>query len=189
MAGGRPSKPLSLVKGHRTKAEIEVRQKAENKLLTGNALKEWLEIKADPIAHKEFARIKKLLKAINHDDDLYGFVINTHCKLKSEIVELVETRDRFGQTMDRLDNEHIENNMDFGEYMKLKINVQGQILKCDAARMQTRKLMLDISKENIMAIQAARRSTPIQDRPAAARAQPARGTTDRPEAGATRWPR
>lgn len=160
MAGGRPSKPLSLVKGHRTKAEIEIRQKAESQLLTGSVLKEWVDVKSDQIAHKEFGRIKKLLKAINHDDDLYGFVINTHCRLKAEINGLVDTRVKFEQTLDRLDAEYEENHMEFNEYMRLKINVQGQILKCDAALMQKRKLMLDISKENIMTIQSALRSIP-----------------------------
>jgi hypothetical protein len=59
----RPTKPLSLVQGHRTKAEKAVREKAENALLTGTQLKESSDVKNDRLAHKEFTRIKKLLKA------------------------------------------------------------------------------------------------------------------------------
>ena len=64
MPGGRPTKPLALIQGHRTKAELEVRAEGEKKLLTGIKLKEWPDVKADPAAHKEFLRIKRVLKAM-----------------------------------------------------------------------------------------------------------------------------
>lgn len=166
MPGGRPTKPLALVKGHRTKSEIEVRKKSEQELLTGSSLKEWAEVKADPIAHKEFSRTKKLLKSIKHDDDLYGFVINTQCKLKAEEFRMLENKQMFEQNLERLQDEYDPNDKDgmsFSEFAKLTVSIQGQILKCDDAIMKKRKLMLDISKENIMTIQSALRSIPKKE--------------------------
>ena len=62
----RPSKPISVVKeekkGHRTKAEIEAREKNEAALSTGQPLKERSEVKSDKIAHKEFKRLQNLLQ-------------------------------------------------------------------------------------------------------------------------------
>ena len=166
----RPTKPLVLVQGHRTKAEKAVREKAEKELLTGTTLKEWSEVKDNPISHKEFIRLKKLLKSINHDDDLYGAVINTQCKLKSEEQQMLDVKEQFIKTLDRLDDEYEEtkdadDGLKFGEYMKLKVSVQGQIVSCDKAIMAKRKLMLDISKENIQTIQSALRSIPKKEQP------------------------
>jgi hypothetical protein len=161
----RPTKPLVLVQGHRTKAEKAVREKAEKELLTGTTLKEWSEVKADPIAHKEFTRIKKLLKAINKDDDLFGAVINTQCKLLAEEQQMVRVKDYFVKTLEDLEEGRIENEMPWGEYMNLKTKIQGQIISCDKGIMQKRKLMLDISKENIQTIQSALRSIPKKEQP------------------------
>jgi len=161
MPGGRPTKPLALVKGHRTKAEKAVREKAEKELLTGTSLKEWDEVKSDPTAHKEFIRIKKLLKSIKQDDDLYGAVINTHCKLKSEEYKMLRDQEKYRQSLDKLEEEFDEStDMSFSEYMKLTVNIQKNILACDKAISEKRKLMLNISKENVMTIQSALRSIP-----------------------------
>lgn len=159
----RPTKPLSLVQGHRTKAEKTVREKAESQLLTGSSLKEWAEVKADLVAHKEFVRVKKLLKSIGKDDDLYGAAINTHCKLKAEEFQMLDARDKFLETLDELGGRWQEEELSWSEYMELKVKIQGQIVACDKAIMQKRKLMLDISKENIMTIQSALRSIPKKE--------------------------
>jgi len=160
MPGGRPTKPLALVKGHRTKAEIKVRAKAESELLTGTSLKEWREVKSDEIAHKEFTRIKRLLKSINHDDDLYGAAINTHCKLKTEEWDIVNDQESYRRALEKLKDSWQDENMTFSEYIKLVVKIQGNILGCDKALMGKRKMMMDISKENIMTIQSALRSIP-----------------------------
>lgn len=164
MPGGRPTKPLALVKGHRTKAEKAVREQAEKQLLTGTSLKEWPEVKADPVAHKEFNRIRKLLKAIGKDDDLYGVVINTQCKLKSEEYQMFAVKDQFVKTLEELEERRL-NEMSWSDYMSMKVKIQGQIVACDKAIMQKRKLMLDISKENIQTIQSALRSVPKKEQP------------------------
>lgn len=161
----RPTKPLSLVKGHRTKAEKTVREKGEKELLTGNPLKPWPEVKTDPAALKEFNRIRKLLKTIGKDDDLFGAMINTQAKLKSEEGQQEKIKDHFIETLETLDDNWKDNGMTWPEYMGLKVKLQGQIVACDKAIMQKRKLLLDISKENIQTIQSALRSIPKKEQP------------------------
>ena len=158
MPGGRPSKPLALVKGHRTKAEKTVREKAEKDLLTGTSLKEWEEVKSSLIAHKEFARIKKLLKSIKQDDDLYGAAINTHCKLKAEEWDILKDQEGFRTALEKLEDNR--DDISFSEYINLVVKIQKNIIECDKSIMKKRQLMLNISKENVMTIQSALRSIP-----------------------------
>jgi hypothetical protein len=163
MAGGRPSKPLQLVKGHRTKAEKAVREKAESELLTGSVLKETDEVKNNPIAHKEFIRIKKLLKSIKKDDDLSGNIINTHCLLLAECKEFELMKERLYQDLTEIGQAHQNGKLEFLDYLTNKEKVQNKILACDKKIMEKRKMMLDIAKENIMTIQSALRSIPKKE--------------------------
>ncbi len=168
MPGGRPTKPLALVKGHRTKEEKKVREKAERSLLTGVALKEWPEVKNDPAAHKEFLRIKKVLKAIDKDDALHEGVINRYCLLKAECSEFEEKRETLYQSKAELQEDYRsgkagdeENGgLTPSQYYKLLADMQKSIINLDKQIMAKRKMMLDIEKENIMTIQSALRSIP-----------------------------
>jgi hypothetical protein len=160
MSGGRPSKPLALVKGHRTKAEKEIRQKAERELITGLSLKEADEVKNNSVAHKEFVRLRKLLKAVKMDDDLYSNMVNTLCMLKAERVEYENIKATIPAEMiqikQMLDNDEI----DTLTYLDKKQGLEAKYLACDKNIMAKRKMELDISKENIMTIQSALRSIP-----------------------------
>jgi len=158
--GGRPSKPIELVKGHRTKAEKQVRKKAESQLLTGNTLKESQEVKKSELAHKEFIRIKKLLKAIGKDDDLTGHIINTHCILVAECKSMQDTKNMFEENLRQFEERAIEEDVSFTDKMKIKSNMQKNILECDRALMNKRKMLLDIAKENVLTIGGALRSVP-----------------------------
>jgi len=160
MPGGRPPKPISLVQGHRTKAEKELRQKAEAELLTGYKLKECPEVKANPIAHKEFQRIRKLLRAIGKDDDLSGNIINIHCLLHAECKEYELMKERLYADLKELGVAYQEGKLEFLEYTMEKGKLQDRIFACDKKIMEKRKMILDISKENIMTIQSALRSIP-----------------------------
>ena len=160
MPGGRPPKPLALVTGHRTKAEKAVRQKAEKELMTGTSLKEWAEVKSDEIAHKEFTRIKKLLKSIKQDDDLFGAMINTHCMLKGEMHQFENMKNILYDEIKELYQIHHRGEIDGLVYIQEKGKLQDRIMTCDKKLMEKRKMMLDISKENIMTIQSALRSIP-----------------------------
>src|SRR5690606_18966664 len=78
---GRPGKPVQLIKlegnkDRRTKAELEYREKFEKSLYTGMTFKESPAVKADPVAHKEFLRLKKLYKNIQYAQGLNDHLIN-----------------------------------------------------------------------------------------------------------------
>lgn len=92
-----PTKPVNVLrlekKSHRTKKELAQREKAEDSLLTGVVIKETKDVKLNSMAHKEFVRIKKLLKIIGKDDDLYGAIINRYCLLHAECIEFQEKRE------------------------------------------------------------------------------------------------
>ncbi|QKS71916.1 P27 family phage terminase small subunit [Paenalkalicoccus suaedae] len=85
---GRPSKPTQLIKlegnkDRRTKAELEHREKVEKSLQTGTSFREEATTKADPVAHKEFLRLRKLFKGIEFVEGLDQATINRYCQLKS----------------------------------------------------------------------------------------------------------
>jgi len=94
---GRPSKPVQLLKiegkSHRTKKELEHREKMEKALYTGTTFKESPAVKADPVAHKEFLRLKKLYKNIEFVDGLDEQMINRYCLLISQEQKLMESDD------------------------------------------------------------------------------------------------
>lgn len=90
---GRPSKPVQLIKlegnkDKRTKAELEHREKFEKSLYTGIKFKESPAVKSDPVAHKEFLRLKKLYKNIQYIDGLDEQAINRYCLMISEEKQL-----------------------------------------------------------------------------------------------------
>lgn len=85
---GNNSKPVQLIKkegkSHRTKKELEHRDKMEQSLYTGFDFKESEAVKSDVIAHKEFLRLKKLYKQIEFVDGLDQQMINRYCLLISQ---------------------------------------------------------------------------------------------------------
>ncbi|WP_163526624.1 P27 family phage terminase small subunit [Halobacillus ihumii] len=85
---GRSSKPVQLVKmegkSHRTKKELDHREKVEQSLYTGIKFKESPVVKSDPVAHKEFLRLKKLYKHIEYIDGLDERIINRYCNMVSQ---------------------------------------------------------------------------------------------------------
>jgi hypothetical protein len=157
------TKPIALVKGHRTKAEIAVRQKAENELLTGSPLKESTDVKKMAVAHKEFIRLRKLLQSIGKNDDLYGSVINMHCLLVGECSQIDEVKQKFINTLDEFNDRCLDENMEYPEIIQVRMQMQSQILGCDKALMAKRKMLLDIGKENILTIASALRSIPKKE--------------------------
>ena len=143
---GRPSKTVDVLKdekkSHRTKAELEKRKASEAAQLTGIKMHESAEVKNDPVAHKEFTRVKKLLSTVGKNDALYESVMNDYAMLKSDIVRYTEMRQKIQETVD-----------DAADAFAL-------MLKCDAQIEKARKKRFDIEKENGMTIAAAMRSIP-----------------------------
>lgn len=90
--GGRNSKPTDLLRGenksHRTNEELEYREEMEKVLYTGVRFKERDRVKNNPVAHKEFLRLKKLYKSIPYVDALDEQIINRYCTTLAEIEPL-----------------------------------------------------------------------------------------------------
>lgn len=156
----RPSKPIALVKGHRTKAEIETRKKAENSLVTNKKMKEWTETKDDPVAHKHFLKINRLFKAIEKNDALNEPTINRYCLMLSECQKYEEEDKRLKRLMDELEENWEEKNMEFDQYIKTTLKINKQIQANDRLLMSKRRMLLDIEKESIMTIASQLRSIP-----------------------------
>lgn len=136
MMAGRPSKPVQLIKlegkSHRTKAELEHREKAEKALYTGTTFKESPAVKADPIAHKEFLRLKKLYKHIQYVDGLDEQIINRYCLLVSQEQALQKLVEHM--------NEDVENCQTFDHRLELYKAISGTVAKLT----QVRNMLLKI---------------------------------------------
>lgn len=110
---GRPSKPVQLIKSegksHRTKKELAHREKAEKSLYTGTNFRESPAVKSDPIAHKEFLRLRKLYKQIEYVDGLDEQIINRYCMLISQEQALAKMMERMRQDIELV--EEVEDRM------------------------------------------------------------------------------
>lgn len=169
----RPSKPASVIeaekKSHRTKAELEIRKNGEEALLSKQRLQERSEVKNNKIAHSEFQRVSKLMRAIGKDDALYSSGINTYCLLYSEITELIEQIKLLDKTAEML-REAFEGLIDSGEkdidedkiiqFEKSFTRLISQRLSISSTVDRKRKMMLEIDRENVMTISAALRTIP-----------------------------
>ena len=148
----RPSKPVSVLqqegKSHRTKSELTVRKRAEESLLSGRRIKADEEIKNDPAAYDQFRRVKKLMAAIEKDDELYGATVRRYCTLASECARLKRNMD------------DIASQIEFAEDGKDTASLSRALIDLDRQLQNKRKMMFDIEKENCMTVQSALRSIP-----------------------------
>ena len=164
--GGRPSTPVAVIrkegKSHRTKAELNAREKGEAAFATGIPIKEKEETKKNVVAHKEFLRVPKLWSKIEKCDALYENIINRYCLLYAECRDFEEKRERFYR--DLWEMEEGKENGDFEDsprtYYKLKNDIQKNIVNLDKQVQAKRKMMMAIEKESIMTLAAAMRSVP-----------------------------
>ena len=158
----RGAKTIDNCAGHRTKKEKEVREKAEAAMLTGQRCFERDCVKTDPIAHKEYLRLTKLLSKIQKNDALYGASINRYCELYSEVnavkADSVTQRavlSKIEIAFNNLSDEEITGD----ELMKFTKLMSGTL---DKIIMQKRKMMSDIEKENGWTVLSAIRAIPKQ---------------------------
>lgn len=171
-----PAKPVSVLKtekkSHRTKSELEQRERAEASLLTGKPLQEHQGTKQSPEAHKLFFKLRSLLKAIGKADALYSAVVNRYCVIFAECSEHERLREEFRRGLDELREEYHENDSDAAdaltpsEYYKLVCNMQGNINQLDRALSDKRKMLLSIEKECCMTIASALRAIPKKEKEA-----------------------
>lgn len=158
----RPSKSTDVLKSekksHRTKAELKLREEAERAALTGFPLRECAEVKRDPIAHKEFMRVRKLLSAVGKNDALFESVINDYCVYKADILRYTEYRKNIQSDLDAL----CVDEMDPETRYNLKIKMRREIMDCDKQIQTFQKKRFAIEKENGMTIASSMRSIPKQ---------------------------
>lgn len=168
-----PSKPTVIIKAegrsHRTKAELAQREKAEAALVTGKKLKMRAEVKANPVAKKEFKRVSELLELIDKNDALVEGGINRYCSLTAEVSEFEEKREVFSKNIVDLQKAYEEDKALHSadervipalDYFKTFAQMEGAVISLDKQIMAKRKMLLDIEKENIMTIAAQLRSVP-----------------------------
>jgi phage terminase small subunit len=168
-----PAKPYAVLvsekKSHRTKKELKARKEAEEALITGTKLKERPEVRNNPIAHKEFQRVDKILKTINKNDAIYEPVINRYCLIQAEVLDFEQKREKtyeiictmrdyFEEALEDMSpEEKILSIMDVGDKLD---KLTKTIIAYDRQIQAKRKMLFDIEKENIMTIAAALRNIP-----------------------------
>lgn len=161
---GRPPKPVAVLKfekkSHRTKAELEVREKAENQLLTGIQLKAWPEVRESKIANKEFNRLKKLLKIINHNDALHEAVINRYCIMVAECKQAEQTINQLHNDVSELSKIKNDGLIEYIDFINERGKLQDRMIAWDKKLMDKRKMLLQIEKESVMTILGALRAIP-----------------------------
>lgn len=162
---GRPPKPAVILelengKQRRSKAELETRKQAEQSLLTKEALNEWPEVKANPEAHKEFLRVRRLLRKINHNDAIYEAVINRYCILIAETKSTEQMKTQYQADIEEFERLYSAGEIDAKSYADTKIALHKMILATDRQLNEKRKMLLQIERENLMTITGALRAIP-----------------------------
>ena len=160
----RPPKPANVIRlegvSHRTKAELEMREKGEKALLTGVKMREAADVKADPFAHAIWKRTYANLKAIDKNDALYEQVINRYCRLASEENNSSRELARVERMAELLEQQFAEGAIDADDYFGRMLKCMEQKATIRGMLMRQRRMLMDIEKENIMTIAAALRVVP-----------------------------
>jgi len=163
---GRPSKPVAVIKAegksHRTKSELEAREKGEAAFATGVLLQEKPEVQKNLVAHREFERITGLLTILGKNDALYENIINRYCVIYAECAGYEVIRESLQTDFVLLGEEFKKGEMDFLSYLDRKGKIASDINALDKQLQAKRKMLMDIEKENIMTLAAALRNVPKQ---------------------------
>jgi len=156
----RPSKAASVIalegRSHRTKKELAYRRQKENANMTGQPLKEDRNTRVNEAAHKEFLRLKKIMKAIEKDDAIYSAVINRYCIITAETSDLVTTRMSLSELAEEIKS-HRDDYDSFKEYQKELLAIQEQITSVDISIQKKRQQLFSIEKENCMTVSSSLR--------------------------------
>ena len=161
---GRPPKPADLLKSegksHRTKQELAFRKQQEEATLTGKKLEEPRAVKDLKIAHATFLKTRRLLDAINKNDELYSAATCRYCTntqkladaeksiqvLKTELEELRESRSSYAE------------DKAIPDYYRMLTKLEDTITRKEQLAAGIRKELTDFEKENCMTIASSLRS-------------------------------
>lgn len=156
----RPGKAAEVIaaegRSHRTKSEMKRRREAEKAALSGLPMHEEKAVAEDQIAHAEFQRVRKLLKAVGKNDAMYEAVINDYCMTKSDIARYTEMRNAAQRDADEIDSA----TEDPAERIKLRDSLYKSILGFDRQIRAMQKRRFDIEKESGFTVAAALRAIP-----------------------------
>jgi len=162
LATGRPTKPLSLVKGHRTKAEIAVREAAEKTTLSGMEMQEWPVTKKYAASHKQFIRMQQIYQGMGKDDAAYEASINRYCILHDEVLKFEAKIHRIDAAWEKA----VENpDVDPETVIRHTATYTQAISKLGSDMMARRKMLLDIEKESALTLASGLRTIPKKEQP------------------------
>ncbi len=147
-------------RSHRTKKELEQREKAEKAQLTGRRMKEAQDVRKDKAAHETWLRVRGLLGMIEKDDAIYEQVINRYCRLVSETAGYDKEIARLDKLIQATEDLHEDGTIDTKEYLQRSQSLEELKIDAEGLLMRKRKMLLDIEKENVMTIVSSLRSIP-----------------------------
>ena len=147
-------------KSHRTKQELAFRKQQEEATLTGKKLEEPRAVKDLKIAHATFLKTRRLLDAINKNDELYSAATCRYCTntqkladaeksiqvLKTELEELRESRSSYAE------------DKAIPDYYRMLTKLEDTITRKEQLAAGIRKELTDFEKENCMTIASSLRS-------------------------------
>ena len=156
-----PSRTVSQVKSHLTKAQRATRAQAEKNQNSGETMTPSAAVRADPVAFDHYRKVRARLHAAGTDDALIENVINRYCIMLSEAeaqeIEISTFRALLREIEDHKDGQ------DFAAYIS---QAQGMAQTIQTARKQlnaTRKMLLDIEDKNALTIASKLRSIPKKE--------------------------
>jgi hypothetical protein len=154
------SKPLSLIQGHRTKAEKAVRAEAEAAFKTDEKIKPSAAVRANKAALKYFKRLIKLYDGIKMNEAFYENTLSRYCILLAEHDDAVRDRERIERNIARLERAEMEEEIEFKQYILEARYLEGALLAADKILAKRRDQLLSIEKENLMTMQGRLRAIP-----------------------------
>lgn len=153
-----PPKPLSLVQGHRTKAEKAVREQGEAALATDEKIKPSDAVKKNKDAMKYFKRLINLYDGIKMNEAFYENTVNRYCILLAEHDSAVKDRERIERNIEKL--EERESEMEFKDYIHEANGLEEALRSADRILAKRRDQLLSIEKENLLTVQGKLRAVP-----------------------------
>lgn len=152
-----PRKPVKMMSKHLDKETKQLREEAEENLLSGERWREYPEVKNNATAHRFFKRIAELYSRIEKDDALTEPIINRYCMIQAECYDFEHKREVFSDNLDTLiSNDEMEDETKFS----IEAKMQQSILNVDKQLMAKRNMLLNIEKETLMTLKAQLSSIP-----------------------------
>jgi len=153
-----PSKPLALVQGHRTKAELEARAEGEKALTTSVKMEPPEGAAKNKEAYAHWTRVREVLAGVGLDEAFYEHVVWRYCVLLAEYDELAGERQRRADDLEQLRAR--EGEMEARQYYKA-LEALGKALDATERKAaKKRDQLLAIEKENLMTVQGKLRAIP-----------------------------